>query len=268
MAPSSTAGRIQPNESVLFVDSKAREYIRTLKPGARIHIRNGTMQAEHLIGLEEGRHVYNSARERFLMLRPTFAQLVPNLPRRAQVIYPKDIGPILLWGDFFPGARVVEIGVGPGAMSMAILRAIGPDGQLTTYEMREDFAEMARTNVAHFCGFSPNWKIVLGDAFEGIHEREVDRLIADLAEPWRLLPIAAEVLRAGGVFLGWVPTVLQVKQLVDHLRDGGKFGAMETFEILQRFWHVEHRSMRPEHRMVAHTGFVVTARRLARAEIR
>jgi tRNA (adenine57-N1/adenine58-N1)-methyltransferase len=260
--------RLQPQDSVLLIDSKSREYLRTLKPGARIHIRNGTMQANHLIGLEEGRNVYNTAKERFLILRPTFAQLIPHLPRRAQVIYPKDIGPILLWGDFFPGARVVEIGVGPGAMSMAILRAIGRDGSLTTYEMRPEFAAMAQQNVQQFFGDAPHWSIVIGDAFEGIAEREVDRLIADLAEPWRLLPIAADVLRAGGVFVGYVPTVLQVKQLIDAFSADGRFGAAQTFEVLQRFWHVENRSVRPEHRMVAHTGFIIVARRLARAEMR
>jgi tRNA (adenine57-N1/adenine58-N1)-methyltransferase len=254
--------RLQADEAVLFIDRKSREYLRVLKAGTRVHIRNGTMQSDHLIGLEEGRTVYNSAKEPFLMVRPTFAQLIPNLPRNAQVIYPKDIGPILLWGDFHPGARVVEIGVGPGAMAMAILRAIGPTGHLTTYEARLEFAEMARGNVRQFLGESPNWNIRIADAFDGIVERDVDRMVVDLAEPWRLLPAAAVALRPGGVFVGYVPTVLQVKQLVDAFAGHG-FGGAQTFESLQRFWHVEKRSVRPEHRMVAHTGFIVVSRRLA-----
>src|SRR5215510_15437530 len=126
----SESGRLRAGDTVLFVDRKEREYLRTLRPGTRVHLRGGTMQADHLIGLQEGQVVYNSAQEPFLMLRPSFAQLIPNLPRRAQVIYPKDIGPILLWGDIYPGATVVEVGVGPGALSMALLRAVGPHGRL------------------------------------------------------------------------------------------------------------------------------------------
>ena len=121
----SDSARLRAGDTILFIDRKEREYLRTLRPGTRVHIRGGTMQADHLIGLDEGRIVYNTAQEPFLLLRPSFAQLVPNLPRRAQVIYPKDIGPILMWGDIYPGATVIEVGVGPGALSMAILRAVG-----------------------------------------------------------------------------------------------------------------------------------------------
>jgi tRNA (adenine57-N1/adenine58-N1)-methyltransferase len=256
-------GRLRAGDAVLFIDQKEREYLRVLKTGGRIHIRGGSMQADHLIDLEEGRTVYNSAKEPFLMLRPSFAQLIPHLPRKAQVIYPKDIGPILLWGDIYPGAKVVEIGTGPGAMSMALLRAVGSEGSLTSYEARADFIEMAQANVREFLGQTPNWTIKLADAFEGIDERNVDRILADLSEPWRLLPIVATALRPGGVFIGYVPTVLQVKNLVDGLRDHGSFGAVQSFETLLRFWHVKKLSIRPEHRMVAHTGFIVVARRLA-----
>ena len=262
------SGRLRAGQSVLFIDRKEREYLRVLKPGARIHIRGGSMQADHLIGLEEGRTVYNNAKEPFLMLRPSFAQLIPNLPRQAQVIYPKDIGPILLWGDIYPGATVIEIGTGPGALSMALLRAVGPHGRLTSYEARPDFVEMARANIGQFYGEAPNWTIKMADAFAGIEERCVDRMTVDLAEPWRLLPGAANALRAGGMLIGYLPTVLQVKQLVDSLRDHGGFGAVQLFETLQRFWHVKNLSIRPEHRMVAHTGFIVVARRLADAEMR
>jgi tRNA (adenine57-N1/adenine58-N1)-methyltransferase catalytic subunit len=254
---------LRAGDSVLFIDSKEREYLRVLRPGTRVHIRGGALQADHLIGLEEGRTVYSSAREAFLMLRPTFAQLIPNLPRQAQVIYPKDIGPILLWGDIYPGAVVIEVGTGPGALSMALLRAVGPQGRLISYEVRADFAGMAQRNVKEFHGETPNWTVKVADAFAGIEERGVDRMTVDLAEPWRLLPTAAAALRSGGVIVGYVPTVLQVKQFVDALRSGGGFGAIQSFETLVRFWHVKNLSVRPEHRMVAHTGFIVVARRLA-----
>jgi tRNA (adenine57-N1/adenine58-N1)-methyltransferase len=253
---------LRPGDAVLFIDRKEREYLRLLRPGKRLNLRSGTLQCDHLIGTEEGRVVQNSANEPFLMLRPSFAQLIPNLPRRAQVIYPKDIGPILLWGDIYPGAKVIEVGTGPGALTMALLRAVGAQGHVISYEARADFIEMARSNVREFLGEAPNWTVKLGDAFEGLEERGIDRLIADLAEPWRLLPTAADALRPGGLILGYVPTVLQVKQLVDALRIHGKFDAVQSFETLMRFWHVKGLSIRPEHRMVAHTGFVVIARRV------
>jgi tRNA (adenine57-N1/adenine58-N1)-methyltransferase len=260
---SSDGARLRAGEAVLFIDRKEREYLRVLRPGGRVHLRGGTIQADHLIGLEEGRIVYTTAPEPFLVVRPTFAQLIPNLPRRAQVIYPKDIGPILLWGDIYSGATVVEVGVGPGALAMALLRAVGPTGKLISYEARAEFAAMAQTNVRQYLGEAPNWTLKVADAFEGIEERGVDRMTIDLAEPWRLLPGAAAALRPGGVLVGYVPTVMQVKQLVDGLRDHGGFALVQSFETLLRFWQVKNLSVRPEHRMVAHTGFIVVARRLA-----
>ncbi len=257
------SGRLRAGEAVLFIASKEREYLRVLRPGARIHIRGGSMQADHLIGLEEGRTVYNSGSEGFLMLRPGFAELIPNLPRRAQVIYPKDIGPILMWGDIYPGATVVEIGVGPGALTMALLRAVGSEGRVISYEARSDFAEMAQGNVRQFHGTASNWTLKVRDALAGIDERGVDRMTVDFAEPWHMLPAAAAALRGGGLILGYVPTVMQVKQFVDALRAHGGFGAIRSFETLLRFWHVKNLSVRPEHRMIGHTGFIIVARRLA-----
>lgn len=254
-------GRLRAGDAVLFIDRKEREYLRVLRAGGQIHIRRGTFASDEIIGTPEGRILHNSAGEPFLILRPTYAQLIPNLPRRAQVIYPKDIGPILLWGDIHPGAHVVEVGTGPGATTIALLRAIGPTGVLTSYELREDFAETARQNVAQFFGDAPNWTIRLRNALDGIEERDVDRMIVDLAEPWTVLKHAWQALRPGGVLVGYVPTVLQVKQLVDRARMSG-FGAVQVIEPFLRGWHVKGLSIRPEHRMVAHTGFIVVARRL------
>jgi tRNA (adenine57-N1/adenine58-N1)-methyltransferase len=254
--------RLRAGDTVVFIDRKEREYLRVLRPGTRVHIRDGSMQADDLIGLDEGSTARNTAGERFLMLRPTFASLIPNLPRRAQVIYPKDIGPILLWGDIHPGARVVEIGAGPGALTMALLRAVGPNGLVVSYEARPEFIQMARANISQFYGEAPTWVPKLADATLGIEERGFDRMIMDIAEPWTLLPAAREVLRPGGVLVAYVPTVLQIKHFVDEARVSG-FGALQTLETLVRFWHVSGLSVRPEHRMVAHTGFIIVARRLA-----
>jgi len=261
--PPSEHARLQAGAAVVFIDRKEREYLRVLRPGKRLQIRNGTVLADQIIGLDEGQVVYNTAQEPFLMLRPSFAQLIPNLPRTAQVIYPKDIGPILLWGDIYPGATVIEVGVGPGALSMALLRAVGAHGRVISYEARQDFADMARNNVRQFHGETPQWSIKVADALAGFEERDVDRLTMDIAEPWLLLPAVAAALRAGGLVIGYVPTAMQVKQLVDALRSHGSFGVVQSFETLMRFWHVKGLSVRPEHRMIGHTGFIVTARRIA-----
>jgi tRNA (adenine57-N1/adenine58-N1)-methyltransferase len=253
---------LRDGEPVLFIDRKHRQYLRVLHRGRRVGVRGGGFLADDLVGLPEGSIVRSPQGEYLQIFRPTYAQIAPNLPRQAQLIYPKDVGTILLWGDVHPGARVLEIGVGPGATSIALLRAVGPDGILVSYEVREEFAAMARDNVARFHGPAPQWTLRLGDAYEGLAEAGFDRMVIDVPEPWRVVPHAAVALRPGGVLVGFIPTVLQMKQLVDELRAGG-FAAVEILESLQRAWHVKDRSVRPEHRMVAHSGFVVIARRLA-----
>jgi tRNA (adenine57-N1/adenine58-N1)-methyltransferase len=254
---------LRDREPVVLIDRKDREYLRTLRRGGRISIRGAPIPCDELIGLPEGSMIETPAGETMLVLRPTYAQLIPNLPRQAQPIYPKDVGPILLWGDIGAGMHVVEVGTGPGALTIALVRAVGPTGHVTSYEAREDFARLAQENVARYLGETPNWTLRVGDAFAGLTERGVDRIVIDLAEPWRLLDEVTATLRPGGVVTGFVPTALQVKQLVDALRAHGGFGAVETLETLTRFWHVSERSLRPTHRMVAHTGFLVFARRLA-----
>jgi tRNA (adenine57-N1/adenine58-N1)-methyltransferase catalytic subunit len=254
---------LRDRDAIVLIDRKDRLYLRVLRRGGRIAVRGAPLPCDDLIGRPEGITIETAGGERLLVLRPTYAQLIPNLPRRAQPIYPKDVGPILLWGDIGPGMLVVEVGIGPGALTLALLRAVGPTGRLVSYEAREDFADIARDNVARFHGAAPQWTLRVGDAFAGLLEREVDRLVVDLAEPWRLLDAAATALRPGGVVTAFVPTALQVKETVDGLRAHGAFGAVETLETLARAWWVRERSVRPEHRMVAHTGFLVFARRLA-----
>jgi len=255
-------GTLRDGESIVLVDRKERVYLRQLRQGRQINVRGGALACDALIGLREGTTVRTPRGESLLMLRPTYAQLIPRLPRQAQPIYPKDVGPILLWGDIGPGMHVVEVGTGPAALTLALLRAVGPGGRVTSYEAREDFAAMAQANVARFHGPTPHWTITVADAFAGIAERDVDRMVVDLAEPWRLLDQCAAALRPGGVITGFVPTALQVKALVDALREHEAFALVETFETLLRPWHVQDRSLRPEHRMVAHTGFLVFARRV------
>ncbi len=253
---------MKPNDAVLFIDRKGRRYMKLLKPGQKLLIR-GELMSDALFGIEEGSRIKFSSGETFLVLRPTYADLVPHLPRTAQVIYPKDTGPMLLWGDVFPGATVIEGGVGAGALTIALLRAIGANGRLISYEIRDDFANLARRNVAAFFGDAPNWTLKLRDLYAGFDETGADRMFLDLPEPGRALEIAARALRPGGVLVGYVPTALQLKDTVEALQTHPNFGQIESFETLLRHWQVKGLSVRPLNRMVAHSAFIIVARRLA-----
>jgi tRNA (adenine57-N1/adenine58-N1)-methyltransferase len=256
--------KLKPNEAVLFIDRRDRRYLKILNPGRRIEIR-GEIVADEIFGIDEGSRVTFSSGEKFIVLRPTYADLIPHLPRKAQVIYPKDTGPLLIWGDVFPGATVIEAGTGAGAFTIALLRAIGAGGRLISYELREEFAATARKNVATFFGDAPNWTIKIRDLYQGFDETEVDRLFIDVAEPARALEAIAAALRPGGVLVCWVPTAMQLKETVDTLQHRPDFAEIESFETLQRHWQVKGLSVRPVHRMVAHSGFAIIARRLANA---
>ena len=253
---------MQENDPVLFIDRKGRRYLKILRAGQKIIIR-GEIRPEELFGVEEGSRVKLSTGEHFLVLRPTYADLIPHLPRAAQVIYPKDTGPLLVWGDVYPGATVIEGGVGAGAFTIALLRAVGPHGRVISYELREDFAARARRNVAAFFGEAPNWELKLRDLYEGFDETGADRLFLDLPEPGRALGVVARSLRPGGVFVSYVPTALQLKDTVETLQARADFGEIESFETLLRNWHVKGMSVRPVHRMVAHSAFIIIARRLS-----
>jgi tRNA (adenine57-N1/adenine58-N1)-methyltransferase len=257
-------GPLAAGENVLFFDRKERRYLKRLRAGATVRVRDGTIAADELIGLPEGSRVRTSLGDEFLVLRPRYTDVVPRLPRSAQVIYPKDTAMILLAGDVQPGAVVLEAGVGPGALTMALLRAIGASGRLVSYEIREDFAAMARENVARFLRAedASRWQLEVRDVTAGIDERDLDTVILDFPEPWRALEAVVPALRPGGTFVGYLPTVLQVKALVDALQAHRAFDAIETFETLLRPWHVAGASIRPEHRMVAHTAFLIVARRV------
>jgi tRNA (adenine57-N1/adenine58-N1)-methyltransferase len=255
---------LKENDAVLFIDRKGRRYLKILRAHQKLLIR-GDIAAEALFGLDEGSRVKFSGGETFLVLRPTYADLIPHLPRAAQVIYPKDTGPLLVWGDVYPGATVIEGGVGAGAFTIALLRAVGPNGHLISYELREDFAAAARRNVATFFGDAPQWTLKVCDLYDGFDEIEADRIFIDLPEPGRALDVIARALRPGGVFVAYVPTAIQLKDTVEALQNRPDFAEIESFETLLRNWHVKGMSVRPVHRMVAHSAFIIVARRLAGA---
>jgi tRNA (adenine57-N1/adenine58-N1)-methyltransferase len=253
---------LQENDAVLFIDRKGRRYLKTLRAGRMITIR-GEIAAEALFGLDDGSRVRLSSGENFLVLRPTYADLVPHLPRTAQVIYPKDTGPLLIWGDVYPGADSPLDYGGAGALTIALLRAVGPHGRVISYEIREDFAALARRNIAAYFGEAPNWTLNLRDLYTGFDESGVDRLFLDLPEPGRAVELVARALRPGGVFVAYVPTALQLKDTVETLQHRVDFAEIESFETLMRHWHVKGMSVRPVHRMIAHSAFIIVARRLA-----
>lgn len=248
-------------ERVLLVDPKDRRYLVTLQPDASFHTHSGIVAHDDVIGRREGSAVAATTGRRFVVLRPTLADVVLKMPRGAQVIYPKDLGAILIAADIGPAMRVLEAGVGSGALSMALLRA---GAEVVGYEVRADFAAGARANVAAWTGPDARYRVEERDVYEGIDERDLDRVVLDLPEPWRALGPVSEAMRPGGILLSYLPSITQVAALRAAMARHS-FGMAETFEVLRRTWHVEERSVRPDHRMVAHTGFITTARLLVPA---
>jgi tRNA (adenine57-N1/adenine58-N1)-methyltransferase len=253
-------------ERIHLVDRKGRQYALTLKAGDSYHHSGETVAHDALIGKPDGSMVTLSRGKRMLALRPTFGDYVLKMPRGAQVLYPKDLALIPMWADVYPGARVFEAGTGSGALTMALLRAVGPRGAVVTYEARDDFSRTALTNIERYMGAVPNLYPYRKDAYEGIELAPdglpFDRLVLDLPEPWRVVPHAANVLRSGGIYLSFVPTVPQVVRTVEALERAAVFGMVQTFETLLRTWSIQGRSVRPDHRMVAHSGFITVARKV------
>jgi tRNA (adenine57-N1/adenine58-N1)-methyltransferase len=249
----------RPGERVLLVDSKGRRSFIRLRLGGIHHTHTGVVRHDDLIGRLEGSEVHSERGAKYLAFRPTMAELIIGMPRGAQVIYPKDLGAILIEADIFPGAKVIEAGVGSGALSMALLRA---GASVVGYELREDFADRALANVRDAIGSGWPYEIRLADIYSGIQETEVDRILLDLPEPHRTLPHAERALRPGGILLSYLPSMTQVGLLVEALAQH-RFGLMRTFEVMIRDWQVGGRIARPAHRMVAHTAFLTIARRLA-----
>ncbi|MBI3997807.1 MAG: tRNA (adenine-N1)-methyltransferase [Armatimonadetes bacterium] len=256
------AGPLQAGEPVLLIDRKSRSYLIWLQPGGSHDLRGGRIAHDDLIGRSEGTTIETSRGESLLVLRPTLADYVLAMPRGAQVIYPKDLALILMLADIYPGAVVVEAGTGSGALTMALVRAVGPAGKVFSYEIREDFLRQATRNISRYLGEVPTLVLRLHDISTGIPDGPCDRLILDLPEPWQIVGPATDGLRPGGIFLAYLPTTVQVQQAVEALHASRAFGRADVVEALVRPWNVSGQSVRPAHRMVAHTGFLVTARRL------
>jgi tRNA (adenine57-N1/adenine58-N1)-methyltransferase catalytic subunit len=251
----------ESGERALLFDSKGRRYLVLLEKGGEFHTHAGTVPHDTILGRQEGSIIRSSLGARYIAVRPTLAEIVLKMPRGAQVIYPKDLGQILVMADISPGARVLEAGLGSGALSMALLRA---GAHVVGYELRDDFAKRAVANVTAFLGEAAleRYHVEVRDVYEGIAEKGLDRVLLDLPEPWRVVKHAAGAMRPGGIIVSYLPTVGQVMTLRQALADAG-FGMAETVEVLLRPWHVDGQSVRPEHRMVGHTGFLTAARLMA-----
>ncbi|MFA9563475.1 MAG: tRNA (adenine-N1)-methyltransferase [Acidimicrobiales bacterium] len=247
-------------DTVLLVDHKRRRYLITLEAGGQFHSHAGFLPHDELVDLPDGSAVTTTQGQAFVAWRPTLSDYILKMPRGAQVIYPKDLGPMLMLADVGPGLRVLESGVGSGAMSMALLRA---GAVVTGYELREDFAKRAVSNVTRMLGTDvlDRYDVQLRDCYEGIDGTDFDRIILDLPEPWQVIGHASVALRPGGIVIAYTPSIVQVIRLRAAL-DAAGFAMAETLEVLNRTWHVEDPAVRPDHRMVAHTGFLTHARRL------
>ena len=257
---------LRNGERIHLVDKKGRQYALTLKAGDLYQFSGHKIAHDELIGKPDGSLVTLSGGKQMLALRPTFGDYVLKMPRGAQVLYPKDLALIPMWADVYPGARVFEAGTGSGALTMALLRAVGPQGLVVTYEVREDFSRTAMTNIERYLGPVSQLVPLRKNAYEGIDLLEdgipFDRIVLDLPEPWQVVPHAAKALRSGGIYLSFVPTVPQVVQTAEALQRAAVFGLVETFETLLRTWSIQGRSVRPDHRMVAHSGFITVARKI------
>ena len=249
---------LRAGDRVLLIDPRGRRYLVTLKVGGEFHSHGGYVPHDELIGSVEGTTVRATKGLAYTALRPTLADFVLKMPRGAQVIYPKDLGPILLAADVYPGARVLESGVGSGALSLALLRA---GAEVVGYELREDFAGRARQNVEAFAGADAleHYRVEIRDCYEGIEEVGLDRIVLDLPEPWQVVKHSERSLAPGGILVSYTPTILQAVQLREALA-AAPFIQTTTIEVLHRSWHIEGQSVRPDHRMVAHTGFLTSAR--------
>jgi tRNA (adenine57-N1/adenine58-N1)-methyltransferase catalytic subunit len=261
----SATGPFAVGDRVQLTDAKGRHYTMLLSPGGEFHTHRGAIAHDAVIGLPEGSIVKSTNGDPFLVLRPLLVDYVMSMPRGAQLIYPKDAAQIVVEGDIFPGARVLEAGAGSGALTCSLLRAVGPHGRVISYEVRADHADHARRNVETFYGCVPdNWQLILTDVVDAdLADGSVDRVVLDMLAPWEVLDTVARVLVAGGVLIVYVATVTQLSKTVEALRDQQCWTEPRSWETLQRGWNVVGLAVRPQHNMRGHTGFLVSARRLA-----
>jgi tRNA (adenine57-N1/adenine58-N1)-methyltransferase len=261
-------GPFRYGDRVQLTGPKGRLHTITLREGGELHTHHGVLRHADLLGLPDGSVVSNSGDHEYLALRPLLRDFVMSMPRGAAIVYPKDAAQILAQADIFPGAVVVEAGVGSGALALWLLRGIGAEGRLVSFERREDFAEVAQANVETFLGERPaNWDLVVGDLVASLPSTlapaSVDRVVLDMLAPWECIDVVADALAPGGVVICYIATATQLSRVAEYLRGTGLFTEPEANETMVRGWHVEGLAVRPDHRMVAHTGFLLTARRLA-----
>lgn len=262
------SGPFRAGDRVQLTGPKGRLNTITLEPGGEFHTHRGVLSHDLIIGQPDASVVVSTNDIEYLALRPLLTDFVMSMPRGAAIIYPKDAAQIVGQADIFPGATVVEAGVGSGALSLWLLRAIGPSGRLVSFERRDEFAAVAGGNVAAFLGAEPsNWSVVVGDLQielgASVEDGSVDRIILDMLAPWECLDACATALTPGGVLVCYVATVTQLSRVAEAIRGTGQFTDPQSSETLVRTWHVEGLAVRPDHRMIGHTGFLITARRLA-----
>jgi tRNA (adenine57-N1/adenine58-N1)-methyltransferase len=258
--------RFAEGDPALLVDRRGRRYLLSLSSEKNFHTHMGVIPHSNIIGQDVGARVYTTTGHMLLAFPPTLGDFVEEMPHSTQVIYAKDLGAILMYGDIFPGATVLEAGLGSGALTMALLRAVGEKGRVISFEIRPELVEKARENILTLNPDLKNLEIKVKDVYQDLDETELDRIVLDVPEPWQVVSAASRALVPGGILLSYLPTILQVHQLHEALGESPHFELMETIEVLVRPWSVTHRSVRPVHRMVAHTGFITTARKCAPKE--
>jgi tRNA (adenine57-N1/adenine58-N1)-methyltransferase catalytic subunit len=251
-------------DRVQLTDPKGRLHTVTLAEGKQFHTHRGAIEHDSLIGRPDGSVVTATSGTAYLALRPLLTDFVLSMPRGAAVIYPKDSAQIISFGDIYPGARVLEAGAGSGGLTCSLLRAVGPEGTVLSYDNREDHAVVARSNVDTFFNGEPaNWTLRIGDVVEHPAEEEVDRVVLDMLSPWEVLDAVSAALRPGGVLITYVASTTQMSRMMEAIRERGGYAEPAAWENLIRGWHVVGLAVRPEHRMIGHTAFLISARRLA-----
>jgi tRNA (adenine57-N1/adenine58-N1)-methyltransferase len=251
-------------DRVQLTDAKGKLYSITLAQGSEWHTHKGMLKHDEIVGLPEGSIVATNQDLKFQAFRPLLADYVLSMPRGATIVYPKDAAMILGVADIKPGIRVLEAGVGSGALSISLLRAIGEEGVLHSVEIREDFAEISEKNVSSYFGGKPtNWKLTIGALQDQTFEADFDRVVLDMLSPWECLEVASKALVPGGVFMAYVATTTQLSKIAETIKDSGNFTEPESSETIVRGWHHEGLAVRPQHRMIGHTGFLIFARRMA-----
>jgi len=260
----SNLGYFSAGDRIQLTDPKGKLYSFTITPGKEWHTHKGWIVHDELIGLPEGSVVSTTAGLKFTAFKPLLADYVLTMPRGATIVYPKDAAMIVGLADIYPGARVLEAGVGSGALTISLLRAVGPSGKVNSIERRADFAENAHSNVSNYFGEKPsNWSLSVGDLQDQNFESEYDRVVLDMLAPWECVDLAARALRPGGVFLAYVATTTQLTVTAEALKDDGRFTEPESSETIVRGWHHEGLAVRPQQRMIGHTGFLIQSRRMA-----